>query len=770
MNEFLQAALQYAELGWHVFPLAPGQKTPITTHGVKDATTNRKQIEEWWSKWPNANIAVACGRQSGIYVIDVDESKRGGISGRASLKEFPDLLLTITQNTPRGGFHALFKAGNPPANRNSFRPDIDIRGDGYYVVLAPSISSNGGKYEWVEGCSPWDILPAEYPDFMRPVVRAPSSPVAPVNTRIVSQAYGGDDVLRRASLYLTTCEPAIQGQAGHDKLLYAAGRMVHGFLLTDSQAYDILAREYNPRCVPPWDLSSQKDEKDFRRKVSEARRLPSQNSEGWLLNDDSYSNSNNVGGVYTSNGVTIRISDLLDSRKAIQEGCEERLGSSLQEDEGCGEEGFRMAGNPNKELDFLCKPTGLLGELCSWLNATSLRSQPFLSLAASLTFLGALFGRKIKDDLGSRTNLYCMGVAPSSAGKQHALNQIRNLTTAAGVVDLLGGDYIASDSAIEERISRSPNTLFLWDEIGHLLAHIRSGASRNHAQVVSLLMKLYSAAGSMYLGREYAEKERQRTIMQPCCCIYGTSTPERFTSGISPDELQDGWLSRCLVFNSSSNPRKRRNIEQRNKIPDRIIQQVRAWHELKVERKTGSELSKLVTENYDEQQPEQITIPTDKVSERIFIAFDDETTDYGKSHPQLARLWGKGEENARRIALVVAAGENFESPVITSQIADYACRLIGYLLIDFGEKIVPEIVSSETEKNKRKVYRVIDTAGKSGIAMQYLTRATRWSNQRGRRDILDDLLAAGDVFLERDDKSIRYWSAECYAKHLTKKG
>ncbi len=752
MNEFLKAALQYADLGWHVFPLAPGQKIPITSHGVKDATTDKKQIEEWWKRWPNANIALACGQKSGVYVIDVDVSTSGDVSGKISLEEFSDLPATIKQDTPRGGFHAFFKSGNSPANRNSFRPGIDIRGDGYYVVIAPSIHPNGGKYEWVKGQSPWDILPAEYPDFMRPVKTDPcvsvQTPYNASDSKALSvQTPYNDDTMRRAGAYLAQCEPAIQGQAGHDKLLYAASRMVHGFLLTDSQAYDILAREYNPRCVPPWDLSSQKDEKDFRRKVSEARRLTPQNQPGWLLNDPGYPDT-------AASSIPIDVKALI-SRSPIPD--------SIQSDNGSPDKTL------GSELDFLCKPTGLLGELCSWLNSSALRSQPFLSLSASLTFLGALFGRKIKDDLGSRTNLYCMGVAPSSAGKQHALNQIRNLCSAVGCVDLLGGDYIASDSAIEERISRSPTTLFLWDEIGHLLAHIRSGASKNHALVVSLLMKLYSAAGSMYLGREYAEKERQRSIIQPCCCIYGTSTPERFTSGITPEELQDGWLSRCLVFNSSDTPRKNRNGNSHKEIPRKIIEQVRAWHELKVVRETGSELSKLVTENYDKQQPEQIIVPTEQNAEQIFIAFDDETTDYGKSHTQLARLWGKGEENARRIALVVAAGESFESPVITPQIADYACRLIRYLLIDFGEKIVPEIVSSETEKNKRKVYRVIDTAGKSGITMQYLTRATRWSNQRGRRDILDDLLAAGDVFLERDDKSTRYWSAECYARYFKKK-
>ena len=759
MNNLLEAALRYAELGWHVFPIAPGGKTPITTHGVKDATTDTEQIKAWWAMWPDANIAVACGRASGIFVGDIDITSSEDINGIKSLREFDELPCTIKQITPRGGFHAFFKSLNPPANRNSFRPGIDIRGDGYYVVLAPSVRADGKRYTWEEGCSPWDRPLAEFPDFLRPTVKAPRvTPAATAQLVATQTAQHSDDTMRRASAYLAACEPAIQGQAGHDKLLYAASRMVHGFLLTDVQAYGILANEYNPRCVPPWDLTSQSDEKDFRRKVTEVRKLQPQHEPGWLINDSDYSSGN-----FSGESCVVDIPALLHKAEYSSGGFQfQRNESPL---ERTGSKGVTMEVR-EVELRFLCQPTGLLGEMCAWLNTTSLRQQPFLSLAASLTFLGALFGRKIKDELGSRTNLYCMGVAPSSAGKQHALNQIRNLCAATGCVELLGGDYIASDSAIEERISRSPVTLFLWDEIGHLLAHIRSGASRNHAQVVSLLMKLYSSAGSMYLGREYAEAERQRSVIQPCCCIYGTSTPERFTSGISPEELQDGWLSRCLVFHSGSNPPKNRNADFSARIPESITRQVQAWNDFAVEREAGSELLKYVTPGYCEAPPEQRLVSSLRDAEKVFISFDNESSGYGRKHPLLACLWGKGEENARRIALIVAAGDSFDNPVITRAIANYACRLVRYLLISFGEEIAPEIVSSEAERSKRKIYRVIKATGTRGITMQHLTRATRWSNQKGRRDMLNDLIAAGDITVNPNSKMLRYWTPESYVKYL----
>ena len=47
----------------------------------KDASTDRDQVGTWWKQWPDANIGIATGSSSGIFVVDVD-----GRSGRASLE------------------------------------------------------------------------------------------------------------------------------------------------------------------------------------------------------------------------------------------------------------------------------------------------------------------------------------------------------------------------------------------------------------------------------------------------------------------------------------------------------------------------------------------------------------------------------------------------------------------------------------------------------------------------------------------------------------
>jgi hypothetical protein len=311
--------------------------------------------------------------------------------------------------------------------------------------------------------------------------------------------------------------------------------------------------------------------------------------------------------------------------------------------------------------------------------------------------------------------------------------------------------------------------MFMWDEIGHLLAHIRSGVSQHHAQIVSLLMKLYSAAGNIYLGKEYADAESQRSIIQPCCGIYGTSTVERFASGISPAELQDGWLSRCLVFYSPHDmPKKRGRIEC--PVPDSIVERVKHWNTIVVP-SSADGLAKFVAPGFKQPAPDQFVIPTDADAENVFIQFDHAALGFGRKNPMISCLWGKAEENARRIALIVACGDQDEEARITIQHASYACRLVKYIMDDFLKSVVPEIVTGDVDSRKRKLLSVIDSKGQEGISKCELTRSSQWIKDKSARNaILEDLIEAGEVAFKSTPApgnrgaTLRYWTANHYAK------
>jgi hypothetical protein len=137
-SEREQAAHRYADHGWPVFPVAPGQKIPITEHGYLDATTGHKQIQSWWRQEPAANVAVATGKP-GPDVVDVDRHKDGtGFPAFNQLKRaglVPGPMAVI--RTPSGGMHAYYKGTE---QRNGHIPDkhIDFRSTGGYVVTPPS--------------------------------------------------------------------------------------------------------------------------------------------------------------------------------------------------------------------------------------------------------------------------------------------------------------------------------------------------------------------------------------------------------------------------------------------------------------------------------------------------------------------------------------------------------------------------------------------------------------------------------------------------------
>lgn len=160
-NANLRAALAYAkELGWAVFPLKPGEKTPLTEHGFKEASASPEQITAWWTQHPTANVGIATGEVSGIVVVDVD-----GPQGEEALAALGPLPACPTSSTGKGR-HLFFQrpAGGLRNSAGKLGPQLDIRGDGGYIVAPPSVHPSGAKYEWAEELHPLRVTLPELPN------------------------------------------------------------------------------------------------------------------------------------------------------------------------------------------------------------------------------------------------------------------------------------------------------------------------------------------------------------------------------------------------------------------------------------------------------------------------------------------------------------------------------------------------------------------------------------------------------------------------------
>ena len=166
-NELLDAGIAYAAMGLPVFPCAPKTKKPITAHGFKDASTDPDQVRRWWTDEPNANIGMPTGAPSGTVIVDVDPRHNGEESIEELQAAYGELPDTPESHTGGGGRHIVFAhpGGHVPCSQSKVAPGVDIKGDGGYVVLPPSLHPSGETYIWeassdiadvpLAPCPPW---------------------------------------------------------------------------------------------------------------------------------------------------------------------------------------------------------------------------------------------------------------------------------------------------------------------------------------------------------------------------------------------------------------------------------------------------------------------------------------------------------------------------------------------------------------------------------------------------------------------------------------
>jgi hypothetical protein len=234
MNDLLEAALRYAELGYPVFPCAPGRKTPITKNGFKDATTDTGQIERWWQQFPTVNIAIAT---EGLLVVDVDSKENPWLADDS--EKSAELARGPLSRTANGGRQYMFRqpAGRQWRNTNAkLAPKVDTRANGGYIVVPPSVLTGERRYQWAPGME-LDEPPAQLPEPPTWLVAeldglATTSPTSP---RVAALAAGANQI------------PSGQRNSTLASLAGAMRRVG----MAEAEILAALLRANADRCVPP---------------------------------------------------------------------------------------------------------------------------------------------------------------------------------------------------------------------------------------------------------------------------------------------------------------------------------------------------------------------------------------------------------------------------------------------------------------------------------------------------------------------------------------
>lgn len=683
----------------------------VDNHGTADALTNHAAAVYWFDKLTSLGFSP---------------------------------LLTESSNT--GGYHLLALFSSPVLSTLAYQFGRWLAGDfaGQKFDRAPEIFPKqpdlaGLEYgnwlrlpgrhhtqdhwsrawngsNWLEGAAAVDFIlglvgddPSQIPD------EASAEPEPPKPKPVYSNA----DVthlerLERCRAYLATLDPSISGQRGHDRLYQAAVRCVR-FGLSESDARLALG-EFNLRCQPSW------SDNDIQHKVTDAyRRCASEfgsmlerdnGTSGPVMVDGAGNLSFTVGGKANGNGHPLGAPAPASAlaRQAMSA--------------------------PSQFPADLLAPPGFVGELCRYGLSTAYMPQPILIVGNMLAFFGAVIGRKVMVASGLRTNLYCLGVGDSGCGKDHSRQVVKMICEAAGIMQMLGGEDVSSDTAILDAAHAQPSILFQWDEIGHFISHATSKFAQNHQRAIPpLLTKLFSSARGKMLGKQFANQPLRKDIDQPNVCLYGTTVPRRLYDGLSSGEIADGFLGRMLVFQSDAAEPVEQDVVPAP-VPASIVKMVQTWFHYtppppsdlgNITRATGT-------------FPQLVPMEPDAVA--AFKAFRSRC----KQHKQDTRLsgldpiWSRAVEHATKVALVVASGEMMGTPSITGTTAAWSIKLVEHLTGSLIQAVGHSVADNEHERDVLKVLGLIRRAGASGLSQRDLSRRTQWLTSRRRNEILTDLL------------------------------
>lgn len=396
---------------------------------------------------------------------------------------------------------------------------------------------------------------------------------------------------------------------------------------------------------------------------------------------------------------------------------------------------------PSRLFDEL---SGLPRSIFDFIQTSSMIKQPMLALPASLCAAGSIQGHRIRTLLDTRTNLYCLGLAPSGAGKDHARKVINRILYDSGLVKMVIGDP-KSGSGLKRGIrDNGGRALLMWDEIGRALKQIGSWKAGNHEKnILEVMMKIFTTSSSFMPGDSLANRDNKNPaegIDQPCFCLYGTSVPENFYEAMSGSDVVDGWLARMLVFESRDYIIMRRAKVDILETSQELKDEIKMWETMPTNIGIDGNVDSTI---------KPFTLAESAATRRALDDFDYDCRSKG-FNTVYAPLWMRAAEHAEKIALIVSNGKE-----LTEGNAKFGIDLSTYCIQYMQASISDRVSSSETEMQIKRIKRWIDKDG-AWVNHRDLTRAFQDIPSRMRNELINTLIDSGAIETENDGKLKRY--------------
>jgi hypothetical protein len=711
----LESARTYLSRGYAVIPVPARKKIPVLK-GWTDLRLSEGDLPAHFNG--TGNIGVLLGEPSG-WLVDVD------LDCEEAVALAPKFLPPTGATSGRPGKPASHwwyvcegiktRKHQDPVSKKMI---VELRSTGAQTVVGPSIHPSGEPYDPLDG-EPAVVDAAELDAAVAALAEAVTEARHGRKETIVSQRcplgsdrfIADDSILRRAAAYLDRIPPAISGSGGHGQTYAAATAMVHGFGLDPEIAFSLLWDRYNPRCQPPW------SEKELRHKVSDAASKPHERPYGWLR-DSGPAEATDV----DLSGLVVR------GRVQIAD----TTPPPAPDDPGL---------LPPEAL----RVPGFVGEVMDYCLATAPYPSQTLAFCGALALQAFLAGRKVRDPGDNRTNIYLLGLAHSSSGKDWPRKINARVLHAVGLGTGLG-DRLASGEGVQDALHGTPSMLFQTDEIDGLLQSINRARDARFESIMGTLLTMYSASNSIFPMRRKAGQNEPGVINQPCLVLFGTAIPNHYYAALSERMLTNGLFARMLILESG--PRGAGQEPTVSDLPERVLATAKWWSDLR----PGPG-------NLANAHPTPRVVPhTDEARALLVELRKDAEQAYGEAEGRrdavATTVWGRTSEQTRKLALLYAVSENHEEPAIGVEAVRWASRLVMHQTRRMLFMAANHAAETPFDELALRAMRKIREAPDGSMPHSVLLKRMKMDS-RSFHDLIDTLVQRGDVLAESASTSGR---------------
>lgn len=675
-------------------------KHPITQKGLHDAVSTLSAYQSILNNRQGYNIAIPTGKASHIFVLDVDGPE--GLESLQSLEALHGPLpQTSTQSTGKGR-HIIFKhPGTSFKVKNSVRSlgnGLDIRGDGGYIVAAPSKHLMGHNYQW------HDAPLADAPFWLlNLVVEAPeqhSTHYAPA----VYEKASKEDIA--SALNYISPDIDYQGWINVGMALHNAGEP-----LSVWDTWSARGGKYKPKCCNPhWKSFAGKSNP-----ITIATLFKMAMDGGWLPASTPTDNTPNPAQGFIDSLAVPSIKVNSDKLPITSD---------------------------TFTPDHTILPP-IIRDTVAYILSKAVQPQPTLAIMNTIAALGAVFGRRYQSSTGFRTNIYMVGIAPTGAGKEQSRKIIKDIFLQSGLNDILGGDKIRSAEGLVTMLAKYPRRIIHLDEIGMFLQAIGHKNAQGYERKISqTLTQLYSDSQSGHDSGFYASKETESPVISnPNLCIYGTTTLNKYTDALQREAIQSGELNRYIILSGDDTP----PFTSKPSVAPLSDTLLKKWTDIRdAVLSHGGSLADEANVSPSPLVVEDSTACTE-CFERLFKYQISQSRENGAEY---GPLWIRYAENVTKVAMIVAIARSPNEPVI--QESDYAfSESLVNASVNYAISLAKEHMSSgEFEKNCQRITaRIIKQPGvKRSEIGQYMKNHSLDSRQVG--NVLKTLLDNEDILLE----------------------